>query len=295
MKKKLCILLQLTIFVFCVSNSLFAQKLDGDRKMNQPVAPFKIIGNVYYVGASDVTSYLITTPQGHILIDAGFEETVPQIKANVARLGFKMEDIRVLLINHAHYDHCGGAAELKKLTGARLLASPPDAQVLEDGGASDFRFGGDKAFSFAPVKVDEILKDGQEIKFGGTTLKTYFTFGHTKGATTWTMDAVAENGKTYKVVFASSVTTLDYSFVNNTKYPNIAEDFTKTYATLKEIRADVFLSSHGGFFDLTEKAEKLRAGAKVNPFIDPKGYQRFVARMTKSFEDKLKAEQAKNK
>jgi metallo-beta-lactamase class B len=286
--------LLLPALILCFSYAVLAQKLDGDRAMNQPVEPFKIIGNIYYVGASDVTSYLITTPQGHILIDAGFAETVPQIKANVARLGFKLEDIKILLVNHAHYDHCGGLAEIKKLTGARLFASPPDALVLEDGGVSDFRFGGDPAFSFTPVKVDEILKDGQEIRFGGSVLKTHFTFGHTKGATSWTAETT-ENGKKYNVAFISSVTTLDYSFVNNQKYPTIADDFAKTYQTLKEIKADVFLSSHGGFFDLTEKAAKLRAGAKTNPFIDPRGFERFVARMTKAFEDKLKAEKAGKK
>ncbi len=294
MRKKFVILLQSFCLIIFLAGLTFAQKLDGDRRMNQPVAPFKIIGNIYYVGASDVTAYLITTPQGHILIDAGFAETVPQIKSNVAKLGFKLEDIKILLVNHAHYDHCGGLAEIKKLTNARLFASPPDAAVLEDGGAGDFRFGGDEAFSFTPVKADEILKDGQEIKLGGTILKTYFTFGHTKGATSWTTE-VSENGKKYNVVFASSVTTLDYSFVNNQKYPNIAEDFTKTYQTLKAIKADVFLSSHGGFFDLTEKAAKLRAGAKANPFIDPQGYQRFVTRMTKAFEDKLSAEKSGKK
>lgn len=279
--------------ILCSSIAAFAQKSDGDRAMNQPVEPFKIIGNIYYVGASDVTAYLITTPNGHILIDAGFEETVPQIKANVAKLGFKLEDIKILLINHAHYDHCGGLAEIKKLTNAKLYASPPDASVLEDGGMSDFRFGGDKPL-FTPVKVDEILKDGQEIKLGNTTLKTYFTHGHTKGATSWTTD-ISENGKKYKVVFASSVTTLDYSFVNNAKYPTIAEDFTKTYQTLKAIKADVFLASHGVFFDLTEKAAKLRSGAKTNPFIDAKGYQSFVARMDKAFQDKLNAEKKSKK
>ncbi len=279
--------------LLCISSALFAQESDGDRKMNQPVEPFKIIGNIYYVGASDVTAYLITSPRGHILIDAGFEETVPQIKANVAKLGFKMEDIKILLINHAHYDHCGGAAEIKKLTGARLFASPADATLLEDGGISDFRFGGDKAL-FTPVKVDERLKDGQEIRLGGTTLKTYFTPGHTKGATTWTTDA-GEAGKKYKVVFASSATTLDYTFLNNAKYPQIAEDYAKTYATLKSIKADVFLASHGQFFDLLEKAAKLRAGAKVNPFIDPQGYRRFVTQITRQFENKLKAERAAKK
>lgn len=280
----------LIIFLF-FSFAVSAQNSEDDRKMNQPFEPFKIIGNIYYVGASDVTSFLITTPNGHILIDGGFEETVPQIKANVAKLGFKLEDIKILLINHAHYDHCGGLAEIKKLTGAQLFASPPDAPVLADGGISDFRFGGEKPL-FTPVKADKILQDREKIKLGNTVLTTYFTFGHTKGATSWTMD-VSENGKKYKVVFMSSITTLDYSFVNNSKYPEIAKDFAKTYQTLGGIKADVFLASHGGFFDLSEKAEKLRAGAKQNPFIDPKGYQRFVLRMTKAFEDKLKEEQAK--
>jgi metallo-beta-lactamase class B len=277
----------------CFAAVAAAQKLEGDRAMNQPVEPFRIIGNVYYVGASDVTSYLITTPRGHILIDAGFEETVPQIKANIAKLGFKIEDVKILLINHAHYDHCGGLAEIKKLTGARLYASPPDATVLEDGGVSDFRFGGDQPL-FKPVKVDEILKNNQEIKLGNTILTTRFTFGHTKGATSWTTD-VSENNRKYKIVFASSVTTLDYSLVDNPKYQRVAEDFADTFATLKNIKADVFLASHGQFFDLKEKAARLRAGAKPNPFIDPAGYQRFIARMTKTFEDKLKTEKAGKK
>jgi metallo-beta-lactamase class B len=290
MKKFICSFLT----ILCFALAVFAQKSDGDRAMNQPVEPFNIIGNVYYVGASDVTSYLITTPQGHILIDGGFEETVPQIRANVARLGFKLEDIRILLINHAHYDHCGGLAEIKKLTGARLYASPPDAAVLEDGGMSDFRFGGDKAFAFTPVKPDETLKDGQEIKLGGTTLKTYFTFGHTKGATSWTAE-VAENGRKYTVAFVSSLTTLDYALTNNPKYPGIAADFTKTFAALSRIKADVLLSSHGGFFDLTEKSAKSRAGAERNPFINAAEYKGFIKRMEKAFQDKLKAEKTGKK
>lgn len=277
------------IFIACFSFSIFAQKSEDDRKMNRPVEPFKIIGNVYYVGASDVTSYLITTPKGHILIDSGFSETVPQIKANIAKLGFKLEDVKILLINHAHYDHCGGLAEIKKLTNARLFASPPDAKVLEDGGKSDFRFGGDSNFSFAPIKVDETLKDGQEIKLGGGVLKTYFTFGHTKGATSWTTD-VSENGKKYKVAFVSSLTTLDYALSENPKYPNIKSDFTKTFATLEKLKADVVLSSHGQFFELTEKAEKARSGATTNPFISPKDYSDLIADMKKAFNDKLRKE-----
>lgn len=226
------------IFSFCGLTS--AQKSENDRKMNLPIEPFKIIGNVYYVGASDVTSFLITTTQGHILIGTGFSETAPQIKANVAKLGFKLEDVKILLVDQSHYDHCGGLAEIKRLSNAKLYASPPDASVIESGGKSDFWFGGDKEL-FEPVKVDTLLKDGQEIKLGNAVLKTYFTFGHTKGATTWTMK-VSDAGKSYNVLFASSVTTLDYPLANNPKYPNIAADFAKSYKTLRNIKADVLLS-----------------------------------------------------
>ena len=286
-------LLVLFLLIVCLSFSIFAQKSDGDREMNQPVEPFKIVGNIYYVGASDVTSYLIATPQGHILIDSGFEETAPQIKANVAKLGFKLEDVKILLINHAHYDHCGGLAEIKKLTNAKLYASPPDATVLEDGGRSDFRFGGDPTFSFAPVKVDGILKNGQKIKLGGMTLETLFTPGHTKGATSWTTE-VSDNGKKYKVAFVSSLTTLDYALDQNSKYPNIRSDFTNTFAALEKLKPDVFLVSHGVFFNLTEKAAKIRAGATTNPFVDPQGYADLIAKMKKAFNDKLQNE-IKNK
>ena len=261
--------------------------------MNQPVEPFKIIGNIYYVGASDVTSYLITTPKGHILIDAGFEETVPQIRQNVAKLGFKLEDVKILLINHAHYDHCGGLARLKELTGARLLASPPDTPVLEDGGKSDFRFGDNEPL-FTPVKVDKILKNNEIIELGGTSLTTLFTFGHTKGATSWKTE-VTENKQKYMVVFASSLTTLDYALVDNPKYPNITADFSNTFTTLKKIPADVLLSSHGSFFDLTEKSAKLRAGAKPNPFVGRAQYKNFIARMEKAFQDKLSQQVKKQK
>lgn len=293
MKKSFSLFSLLLLFIFCAA-AVFAQKSENDRKMNQSFEPFKIIGNIYYVGASDVTAYLITTPQGHILIDSGFSETVPQIKANVAKLGFKLADVKILLNNHAHYDHCGGLAEIKKLTGARLLASPPDALVLENGGASDFRFGGDPDAAFAPVEVDERLKDGQKISLGGVQLKTHFTFGHTKGATSWTM-TVSDSGKKYKVVFLSSVTTLDYSFVDNQKYPQIAADFTNTFKKLKKLEPEVFLASHGQFFDLAGKAEKLRTGAGGNPFIDPQGYREFVAELSQSFEEKLKTEREAKK
>ena len=280
-------------FLLCFPTLLRAQYNAHDSDMNKPVAPFRIIGNIYYVGASDVTSYLITTPKGHILIDGGFESTAQQIEANIARLGFKLEDVKILLINHAHYDHCGGLAELKRRTGAKLYASPADAPVLRDGGKSDFAFGGPKPL-FPPVWPGALLQDGQEIRLGDVVLTTHFTPGHTKGATSWTM-YVPDHGKSYKVVFASSVSTLDYSLVNNKKYPEIAADFSRTFETLRGIHPDVFLGSHGDFFDLLGKAKRLREGASPNPFIDPTGYSDFVTRTSKAFQDRLKASGTKAK
>ena len=279
-------LLSFLLSFLCYTNGLLAQKNAHDSDMNKPVAPFRIIGNIYYVGASDVTSYLITTPKGHILIDAGFESTAQQIEANIAQLGFKVEDIKILLIDHAHYDHCGGVAELKRRTNARLYASPQDALLLRDGGKSDFAFGGRKPL-FPMVGPASILQDGQEVRLGDVVLTAHFTPGHTKGATSWTM-YVSDHGKAYKVIVASSLSSLDYPLTNNKKYPEIAGDFSRTFETLRSIHPDVFLASHGQFFDLAEKAKKLREGASVNPFIDPTGYSDFVTRMSKAFEDRLK-------
>ncbi len=276
----------LTVFLILISAiSNCAQQNENDRKMNQPVEPFRIIGNIYYVGASDVTSYLITTPEGHILIDAGFEETVPQIKANVARLGFKLEDIKILLINHEHYDHAGGLKVLKEKTGgAKLYASREAAKQLEKGGRDDFRFGDD--LSFTPVAVDKIIDDKENVKLGGVRLKTLYTPGHTKGCTTFTTE-IEENKKNLNVMFLCSTSTLDYNLVDNKNYPNIAEDFTNTFTKLKKIPVDVFLSSHAQFFNLKEKFEKMKNGSVENPFIDAEGYQKFVERMEKQFLEKL--------
>ena len=276
----------LSIF-FCFSTTLFAQKNESDRKRNQPVVPFKIIGNIYYVGASDVTSFLITSPEGHILIDGGYKETAAQIAANIVTLGFNPQDIKIMLINHAHHDHCGGLAELKKLTHATLYASAPDKPVLESGGRKDFHFGGKEPI-FPAVKVDVVLKDQQEIRLGNTILKTHFTHGHTMGATSWTMN-VTENGELYPVVFSSSVSSLDYPLVNNKKYPNIVADFRKTYTTLASLKPAIFLGAHGEFFDLTEKIALLKKGTQPNPFIDPEGYKEFVANAREAFEERLAA------
>jgi metallo-beta-lactamase class B len=240
---------------------------------NQPVEPFKIIGNLYYVGASDVTSYAIVTPDGIILIDTGFRETVPLIKANIEKLGFHFEDIRYILTLHAHNDHAGGVAEIRERTKARFLASPGDAPEYERGGQDDFAFGNN--FYYPPVKPDALLHDGEKVSLGGTTLTAVFTPGHTKGSTSWTT-TIRDGGRDYHVVFVSSLSTPDYQLVDNPKYPTIVSDLQASFAKLRALPCDIFLSQHGSQFDLTRRIQQRTADPSRNPFIDPEGYRRFV-------------------
>lgn len=279
----------LTIFVpfilFLVSCA--PQQNESDRQSNQPVEPFKIIGNVYYVGASEVTSFLITTPDGHFLLDSGFAETVPQIRDNVKKLGFKLEDIKFLLNSQSHYDHAGGLSELKKLTGAQMVASEGDRESLEKGDHDNFAWGDTK--TYAPVKVDRTVKDGEALELGGVKMNAVVTPGHTRGCTTWTL-TVDDGGKPYNVVFVCSASVPGYTLVGNEKYPNIIADYETTFTKLKLLKPDVFLAAHGSFFDLLGKAEKLRNGAAPNPFIDPAGYNQYVIDAEKTFRDQVAQE-----
>jgi metallo-beta-lactamase class B len=251
------------------------------------VPPFQIIGNLYYVGATEIGSFLITTRQGHILLDGGLVETAPQIERNIAQLGFKLEDVKILLNSHAHFDHAGGLAELKRKTGAKMIASARDAELLRAGGHGDFRFG--DTLPFPPVQVDQIIGDGESIELGGQKLIALLTPGHTKGNTTWTT-TISDGSRSYNVVFVGSPTTLDYQLVRKESYPGIASDFEKTFAVLKKLPCDIFLSDHGSFFSFEQKRERLARGEKPNPFIDPDGYKRFVIQYEKEFHDKVEAQ-----
>lgn len=259
------------------------------REWNQPVEPFRIAENLYYVGASDIASYLITTPAGHILIDGGFVETAAQIEANVAKLGFKLTDVKILLNTHAHFDHAGGLAELKAKSGAELLASAPEAALLEDGGRSDFRFGDEGRFP--PVKVDRRLADGEKVALGGIELTAHLTPGHTRGCTTWTWTT----GE-LPVVVVGSASILDYRFVGKESYPGIAADFEHTFTTLKTLPCSIFLAPHGGFFDLAAKrARAARGMGPANPFVDPSGYKAWVERAEAAFRAALEAQKKEEK
>lgn len=281
-------------FTFCLlilSLAFFltaAGQLDEtSRSWNRPVDPARIIGNLYYVGAAEVASYLITTPQGHILLDSGFEDTVPTIQKSIARLGFKLADVRILLNSHAHFDHAGGLARLKQLTGASLQVSEADAVQIENGGKFDFAWG--DRFAFPPASVDRKLRDGDTVSLGGVTLTARITPGHTKGWTTWTMKVRQEN-RNYDVVFACSIGALGYRLVDNPTYPNIVHDYEKTRRTLKALPCDVFLASHGSFFGLLEKLERARKSGKANPFVDPQGYRDYLEQSERSFREKLESQ-----
>jgi metallo-beta-lactamase class B len=265
------------------------QSTPATAEWNQPVEPFKIIGNLYYVGASDVTSYAIATPQGIILIDTGFRETVPLIKASLEKLGFKLDDVRLLLTLHAHYDHVGGLAEIKALSHARFYASPGDAPLFERGGKQDFAFG--DRFYFPPIKPDALLHDGETVSLGGTQLTAHFTPGHTKGGTSWTT-TIRDGARDYHVVFASSLSTPGYQLVNNPKYPTIVSDLESSIAKLRALPCDIFLSQHGSQFDLTRRLEQRIADPSHNPFVDPDGYRRFLDGFEANLRKTVAAQQA---
>jgi metallo-beta-lactamase class B len=255
---------------------------------NRPAEPFRIMGNLYYVGPAGVSSFLITSPQGHILLDTGLEETVPLIRASVDKLGFKVQDIKIIASSHAHFDHVGGLADMKALTGAQVVASEKDGAIIARGGKDDPALG--DSGTFKPAKVDRILRDGDEITVGSARLTAHLTPGHTPGCTTWTMK-VDDGGTPRDVVFHCSTTILPgVSLVKNEKYPEIAKDYERTFEVLRSLPCDVFLGNHGVFFGLEEKSKRLRGGESPNPFIDPKGYRGFVERAQQGFLRQLEEE-----
>jgi len=228
----------------------------------RPFQPFRIIGNIYWVGSYDLSTYLITTPQGNILINTGVGDTAQQIKKSVEQLGFKLSDTKVLTATHGHFDHAAGMAELKRLTGARLIVSEPDRPLFESGGKADFRFGSTPGAQFPPVKVDSTFKDGESITLGGTTLVAHIHAGHTKGATSFTT-SVQDGGKTYRVIIANMGSiNPGVTMSGMPGYPNIAQDYANTFLAQKDMKVDVWLASHASQFRLHDK---YKPGDPYNP------------------------------
>jgi metallo-beta-lactamase class B len=269
------------ILVLAAASTAFAQATPPD--WTEPFPPFRIAGNLYYVGSKGLANYLVTTPQGNILINSDLEANVPMIAASVEKLGFKFKDTKILLISHAHFDHDAGSAKIKEMTGAKYMVMDADVAVVESGGKTDFQYGKDL---YPPAKVDRILHDGDEVRLGGTVLVAHLTPGHTKGCTTWTLQ-VTERGKTYNVVIVGSPNVNDgYKLVGNTAYPQIAEDYERQWSVLKSLPCDIFLGAHGGYFDLGEKYARMKEGS-ANPFVDPEGYQKFIAEKEQDFRTEL--------
>ena len=276
----------LRVLIFMVSvaamPSLALAQTVEDRTQDRVAFPsHKVIANVYSVGTGTLNSYLITTPQGHILINTNFEETVPLLQAAVEKVGFKMTDIKIILGSHAHADHMQADAVVKELTGgAMVMAMEQDVPALK----------GMKAPSGKAHPIDRVLKDGETVTLGGTTLTAHLTPGHTRGCTTWTMK-VPDGGKTLDLAIACGGLQEDARLVNNKNYPEIADDFAKSIAVYKKLPVDVFLASHSWFFDPAGKYKRL--GGATNPYIDPAGYKAWVANMEKNHASLL-AEQRKN-
>jgi metallo-beta-lactamase class B len=276
------------ILSLCLCASAAAQQ---NADWTRPFPAFKLIGNVYWVGTYDLSTYLITTDAGHILINTGFAETVPEIKQGVEQLGFDLDDVEILTATHAHFDHVAGLAELKRLTGARMMMSEADAVLLEDGGKSDFRFGADPDTNFEPVQVDRRLKDQDTIALGGVTVTAHHHPGHTKGATSFTL-MVREGGRDYRVVIANMGSINPGVTVSGMpKYPTIGDDYARTFAAQKALPIDVFLASHASQFRMHEK---YRPGDAYDPtrFVDPQGYLAAVERLEGIFREQLARERA---
>jgi metallo-beta-lactamase class B len=246
---------------------------------HRPVPAFQIAGNLYYVGTADLAVYLVHTPAGNILINSDFEQDVPLIRNSIEQLGFRFQDTKILLISHAHGDHDAATGLIRRDTDAKLMVM--DADVPDEESTGRGRPG---------AHVDRVLHDGDTVELGGAKLTAHLTPGHTKGCTTWTMQ-VQEGGRTLNaVIIGSPNVNPGYILVGNTKYPQIAQDYVKTFAVLKSLPCDVFLGAHGAYFGLLAKYEKKKPGA-ANPFIDPEGYKAYVAEREATFRKEWERQQ----
>jgi metallo-beta-lactamase class B len=252
----------------------------------EPFPPFRIVDNLYYVGSKGLANYLITTPQGHILINSDLEANVPMIKASIEKLGFKFTDVKILLINQGHWDHDAGSAMIKKLTGAQYMVMDADVPVVESGGKTDFHYGKDASTHYPPAKVDRVLHDGDQVKLGNAVLTAHLTPGHTKGCTTWTMKV--NDGGTPRDVLIIGGTSVNSGFklVNNAEYPQIAQDYEKTFRVLKSLECDYCLGAHGAYFGLDENYPKFIKGDKA-AFIDKGAYKKYVTDAEQAFVKEL--------
>ena len=260
-----------------------------NEEWTRPFPGFKVVGNVYYVGTYDLTSVLVTTNDGHILINSGAPGSASLIRANVEALGFRMADIRILLSTHGHWDHVGDLASIKQMTGARMLMHEADVVVLESGGNIDYRRPEGRGIVFDPVKVDQALKHGDKVRLGNVEITAHHHPGHTKGATSFSL-TVPEAGRSYNVLIANMGSANDgVRLLGMPLYPNAAEEYGRTFAHQKSLAPDIWLASHAGQFGLHRK---YKPGDAYDPnrFVDPEGWRAAVERLEKSYLERLAEE-----
>jgi metallo-beta-lactamase class B len=261
----------------------------ADDAWTTPVPPLTIVGPIHYVGTEDLAAYLITTPAGHILLDGAVPSMAMEIEKSIRALGFKPEDIKILLSTQAHFDHVGTLAHFKRISRASVRIMKGDDTLVADGGRSDYLLGNRADAHFEPVTPDVVLKDGDVIALGGVSLTAIHTPGHTPGCATYTM-SVTDGGRTYRVVFPGSTTVNPGTrLVKNPSYPGIADDYRKTFDRLAALQPDIFLGAHAGFFDLAGKRVRTKV-VGVQAFVDPEGYRSLHAEKRKAFEAAIAAE-----
>lgn len=271
-------------------NKLFINLARKALKWDEPTDPIKIVGPLHFVGTRGLSSWLFTTTEGHILLNTAMPETGQLIVDSIKKLGFKPEDIKIIINGHAHSDHAGAIDFIKKISGAQLAVMEADVKPMEDGGKSDFHYGTDwKIMGFPPVKVDRVLRDGDMVRLGEVVLTAYNTPGHTRGSTTW-VTTLVDGGKAYTVVFPDGGGfNPGYRVAQSPSYPGIADDYRRTHHVWELLKPDIWGGHHTEYFDLEGK-RKRAASEGVKAWVDPEGYRRFVSSKKRAFEDQVDLE-----
>lgn len=270
--------------VLAKDNQLFLTLARQALHWDEPTDPFHIVGPLYYVGTRGLGAYLFVTSDGLILLNSGMPESGPLIAASISQLGFRPEEIELLINSHAHVDHAGALAYMKDLSGASLAVMQGDVATMEDGGKSDFQYGADwKIMGWPPVAVNRMLRDGDRVTLGDVSLTALATPGHTRGATTWVAELV-EDGKVYLVVFPDGASfNPGYRITTDPSYPGIEADFRTTHHRLEMLKPDIWLTAHPEFSRMEEKRERAKTEG-VAAWIDPQGYRLWVWKEKQEFE-----------
>jgi metallo-beta-lactamase class B len=256
-----------------------------------PAEPARVIGPIYFVGTKGLGSFLITGSVGHVILYTGMPGSGQMIEKSISKLGFNPKDIKLILTGHAHCDHVGGHAYLKKATGAKIAMMREEVELFESGGKLDFQYGDYRSFAFEPAKVDTVFRDEDEIKLGDISIRALLTPGHTKGSTTYVMNVV-DSGTTYTVAFPDGTSVNPgYRVARNPSYKGIEDDYRRTFRMLEALKPDVWLAPHNEFYGLDAKlARAAKDGIKA--WIDPEGYRKWVTAQKKSFETGAENERA---